>query len=121
MRKTTDQIKEDWLEDVEYGTLAPTIEVFDDEEFKEKLAEYNDAQSIKEMSVTRGWLVLKRLLIEEAERRMQDLIRCDEDDDEKLKKVKKEHLKAKHARDYITDLVENAKDVPRPVKQEVEQ
>ena len=90
MRKTTDQIKEDWLEDVEYGTLAPTIEVFDDEEFKEKLAEYNDAQSIKEMSVTRGWLVLKRLLIEEAERRMQDLIRCDEDDDEKLKKGKKE-------------------------------
>lgn len=116
MRKTTSQIQEEWLEDTEYGTLAPTEEVFDETEFQEKLKTYNDAQSIKDMSETVGWLILKRELVDEAIRREQSLIHCADDNEEKLKNVKKAQQKAAHARDYIISFVEEAKSVPRPIR-----
>lgn len=121
MRKTTDQIKEDWLEDVEYGTLAPTVETFDEDDFQEKLKDFNDAQSVKKMSETAGWVVLKRELIAESTRRAEELLHCNDENEEKLKKLKRNQQKADHARDYIIDLVENAKDVPQPVRVDSQQ
>ena len=116
MRKTTSQMQVDWIEDTEYGTLAPTEEVSDDNEFKEKLTTYRDAQAVKEMSVTVGWLILKRELVEETQRRDQELLHCNDDNEEKLKRLKRNQREAAHMRDWVTDFVENAKDTPQPIK-----
>lgn len=114
MRSIEEQISTA-IEDTEYGTLAPTIECFSREEFTEMLKAYEEAQQIRELSLTPGWMIIRKRLVDEADRRGKDLLRVDENDDEKVRKKKTEQAKADYARNTVINMVEEADETPRPI------
>lgn len=103
------------IEDTEYNTLAPTVECSNKDEFDDLLKTYEEDQQIRELSLTPGWFIIRQRLIDEAERRAQDLRRVDENDDEKVRKKKSELSKADYARNTLINMVEDADKTPRPI------
>ena len=66
MPKPRVQQIDDFMEGVEYGTLAPTMEVFDIETLKEAQAEYEEAQKLRTLAMHPDFHLLMRKLEDNA-------------------------------------------------------
>jgi hypothetical protein len=115
MPKTTQEQIEAAIEDTEYGTLAPTCLYSDPNEFAEQWNAYQDAQELKDLALTPAWKILKRELTEEVARREKSLSDYSGNDPARLMQLKMEQERAKYMARWVTDMVETAKDTPRPV------
>lgn len=114
MRSLEEQINSA-IEDTEYGTLAPTVECSNKEEFDDLLKTYEEAQHLRALSLTPGWMVLRQRLIEESVRRGNDLLRVNDTDDKEIRNRKSKQKQADYARDSVINMIEEADETPRPI------
>jgi hypothetical protein len=114
MRSIEEQINSA-IEDTEYGTLASTVECSNKAEFDDLLKTYEEAQHLRALALTPGWMIMRERLIAESNRRANDLLRVNETDDKEVRNRKSKQAQADHARNFVISMVEEADETPRPI------
>lgn len=115
MVKPYAQQVDEFMEGTEYGTLAQTIDVFDEETLRLALAEYEEAQRFITLSLNADFQLLVRKLEERAEeeaRRQRDYRGVDPLQKEKLSQSQRN---ADYAIEQVKGIISNAEETPRPV------
>jgi hypothetical protein len=106
---------DDFMEGVEYGTLTPTVEVFDKETLRLALAEYEEAQKIGELELHPSFHLMMNKLEESAlyhAKQQYDYRGVDPAEKEKRNQNQRQSA---HAFEFVRSIFIDAREIPRPV------
>jgi hypothetical protein len=115
MPKPRVQQIDEFMEGVEYGTLAPTVEVFDAETLKVAQAEYEEAQKFKALALHPDFHLLMRKLEDNASyyaKQQYDYRGVDPIEKEKRNQGQRQ---AAYALEFVQGIFSNAEETPQPV------
>lgn len=111
-----DKMVLDDLEDVLYGSAAPTEPVFDREQYEGSMKAYEEARALRELTGMPQYKILVQRAERELDQRAQAKMRTPSHDP-KFHKVDGEYWKAKAVHDFLVGVTYEAHNTPRPVLQ----
>lgn len=105
----------DDIEDVVYGEDQNTVIADSTEEFQALSEEYLDARSLDRLKYNEDFQLLLSKSRQVAQQAADNERYYDKLDEEKIKKLRLDRIKAQYAFDWIKQTVENAASVQKPV------
>lgn len=112
---------EQFLEETLYGMESPTIDVFDNEQYKESKEYWDDAQLLKELSFHAGYRKLFQTAVNNANYHARARRRYQGVDDTKIAELLLNERKADAIVEFLRNQVDDAVNTPRPILQQNQQ